>query len=1360
MLRLSHTSRPYRTSLVRRDDRPPRVVEWLEPRTLLAASLLDPTFGGGDGIASVDFRGSDDYAADVAVVVGNKILVAGTAGRRVGDNFTSDFGLTRFNADGTLDTSFGVGGKVTTDFHNLSDTAEAMAVLPDGKIVVVGSAERTAGVAGIERNFAVARYHPDGTLDRSFDGDGKAVLDVADTDSATSVAVLPDGDVVVAGSSYGPTGSDFVAVRYNPDGSRDSSFGRGGVVLTDFGNRAYDRANAVAAQSDGRFLMVGKSYERLAIARYNADGSLDKTFDGDGLRTDDYGDAEELHSVAILPEGDIVATGETYYYDYYDYYSSKRMVVARYNGDGSLDTTFGNNAFVVGPEATDSGQDVLVTEGGKILVADSWHGVARFNLNGTIDTTWDGDDGFFPIEGMSSGRAITLQGGRVVVAGESYSPTGATDFAVARLKSIEPSTDDPDDQVSEALAARLGAVQSGDIDKPTDVDLFKFVSSDDAWVSIDIDIPSGSRLDPLLRLFNAAGREIASSDDAPAPGELAETHESYLRVFLGAGTFFIGVSSSPNGGYDPVNGVPDFPGSTGRYSVTATATGVPADADDQISESGAIALGASKSGGITPDTDVDVLRFTATADQVIAFDVDLPTGPTGIDALLRFFRTDGSPIEPELVRDGAPGESADGREFYAEVRFAEAGTYCVGVSDSGNSAYAPVTGKGDRPAGTGDYTLTLSNVPADPDDQISESKRLTVDGAAATGRVASFGDVDMFSFTAAAGRPIAVDLDGSGVAWSSLLRLFDAAGQQVAGSFGATAPGERSSGDAYLEFIPLKAGTYYVGISSGSNGEYDARNGGSDNRDYGSKGSYSVAVTSLPTDPDDQLSEAPRIRVGTTTTASIDPGTDVDLYKIDVKAFQLLRFDIDRVSGSLDSYLRLMNADGDEYTASHDDNAPGEGTGATTDSYFQYFFTDPGTWYVGVSDQGNSGYDRHSGIYDQSGQTGKYKLTVTDVPPPADGDDQFDEARPLVPKTTVRAAISDRDVDVYTFNLPDGQQARLNVSTDMSLFLRAYSAAGDEINANYGELYIAGTAGTYYVAVSSEGNTGYNPRTGDGDVPAGEGKYELRLVLTTPPPPPPGPRDADDQLSEAPSTPFGTPNAGRIDPAGDVDLFKFEVVAGQEVLFRLEERSVDVYLRAFNSAGDGLFSSDGTSSWTFDNAGTYYVGVSAAENTSYDARTGLGDNSSSSRGEYTLTVQKVPADSDDQISEAVKIGVNSSRAGSLDDFDVDVYSFEVTAGQRVAFDIDLPASNTIGDTLLRLVAADGSSLSDNDDAHAPGEPESGESYLEYLFQTAGTYYIAVSGDANGYYDVNTGRGDRLASGGAYTLRVSSPPTAG
>jgi uncharacterized delta-60 repeat protein len=218
---------------------------------------LDPTFGSG-GTVLTSFGPPLSAAADVAVQPDGKIIAVGVAG--------SDFAVARYNADGTLDASFGVGGLVTTDFGG-SDQANGLALQPDGKIVVVGLLFGAVGVA---------RYNPDGSLDSTFGTGGKVVTDATPgPDPAFDVKVTSTGKIVVGGSTgFYPGGGDFLLLRYNADGSLDSSFGSGGIVTTDFGGA--DSAFSIGLSTDGKIVAAGVTNRSdpgdFAVARYNADG--------------------------------------------------------------------------------------------------------------------------------------------------------------------------------------------------------------------------------------------------------------------------------------------------------------------------------------------------------------------------------------------------------------------------------------------------------------------------------------------------------------------------------------------------------------------------------------------------------------------------------------------------------------------------------------------------------------------------------------------------------------------------------------------------------------------------------------------------------------------------------------------------------------------------------------------------------------------------------------------------------------------------------------------------------------------------------------------------------------------------------
>jgi uncharacterized delta-60 repeat protein len=239
-----------------------------------AAGDLDGIFGTG-GTVTTDFAGNGDEARAVALQPDGKIVAAGGAlGASV------DFALARYRPDGTLDTAFGTGGKVTTDFGS-GEQAYAVAVQPDGKIVAAGGA-----VTG----FELARYNADGSLDGTFGAGGKVTtrfgLGLPFT-RAHAIVLQPDGKIVVAGTATSATVGDFGLARYNPDGTLDASFGAGGKVTTDIrGTDSSDFAWAVTLQPDGKLVVAGSTAgptgDAFALARYTPSGNLDGTFGSGG----------------------------------------------------------------------------------------------------------------------------------------------------------------------------------------------------------------------------------------------------------------------------------------------------------------------------------------------------------------------------------------------------------------------------------------------------------------------------------------------------------------------------------------------------------------------------------------------------------------------------------------------------------------------------------------------------------------------------------------------------------------------------------------------------------------------------------------------------------------------------------------------------------------------------------------------------------------------------------------------------------------------------------------------------------------------------------------------------------------------
>jgi uncharacterized delta-60 repeat protein len=286
-----------------------------------------------------------------------------------------------------------------------------------------------------------------GVLDPSFDGDGILTTDFGIWDQAEDVALQPDGKVVAAGTSYSAEREYFALARYQPDGSLDETFGSGGKVITDFGVAAY--GFAVALQTDGKILVAGYIFdyrnpddpeEDIALTRYNPDGSLDTSFGVGGLVTTDfYGGFDEAYDLLLLPDGKIVAAGEveTWRYGQLDFHYA--FGVARYNPDGSPDSSFSGDGWTTTNfgHYYESGYAAVLQPDGKILVGgmaeilvgDSYEfafGVARYNLDGSLDGSF-GNEGKVVTDIASSESAyavLFMPDGRIVLAGRAVTGFG------------------------------------------------------------------------------------------------------------------------------------------------------------------------------------------------------------------------------------------------------------------------------------------------------------------------------------------------------------------------------------------------------------------------------------------------------------------------------------------------------------------------------------------------------------------------------------------------------------------------------------------------------------------------------------------------------------------------------------------------------------------------------------------------------------------------------------------------------------------------------------------------------------------------------------------------------------------------
>ncbi len=365
------------------------LLSWPLPRPAQAAAgELDANFNNG-GKVTTDLGDSGvDRVSAIAFQSDGKILAAGVANQ----NSDSAFALVRYNRNGSLDTSFGTNGIAKMSFRLTSCEARAMAIQQDGKIVLAGSAGTDLEHSN---DFALARFNADGSPDTSFGTNGKVITDFfTEHDNAFAVAIQRNGKIVVAGAAMGDA-IFFALARYNRDGSLDKSFGTDGKVTTDFQGRL-DQAliYALSIQNDGKIVAAGRADDtssNFGLARYNRDGSLDTTFGSGGKVTTDFdGLNDEGHALAIQTDGKLVVAGSA---DNANVFVDSQFALARYNADGSLDNSFGDggkvktsfDTFFTGANA------VAVQSDGRILVAGKaglGFGLARYRSDGSLDASF------------------------------------------------------------------------------------------------------------------------------------------------------------------------------------------------------------------------------------------------------------------------------------------------------------------------------------------------------------------------------------------------------------------------------------------------------------------------------------------------------------------------------------------------------------------------------------------------------------------------------------------------------------------------------------------------------------------------------------------------------------------------------------------------------------------------------------------------------------------------------------------------------------------------------------------------------------------------------------------------------------
>jgi uncharacterized delta-60 repeat protein/uncharacterized repeat protein (TIGR01451 family) len=452
----------------------------ISPVLLASSDGTDPTFDG-DGRAIVSFTFNNDTGRDVAIDSAGRIVVVGQV--TIANSY--DFGLARLNTDGSLDQAFGGGdGLVTTNIGNFinansAEEASAVAVDSQGRIVIGGWTDF------VGKKMALARYLADGTLDTSFGGDGFVVIRPDNPAPGADLIAYPyndseildlvigaDDSIVAVGktsTALSGTSEDLVIARFAASGELDTSFNGTGVVIRDVAT-GVDNANAVALDADGRVVVAGMSdvmpgtgnIFQMVVARLNTDGTFDTNFDVDGLLTLPFTTQSDAQAVVVQPDLKVVVGGATAIPQ--DQFNRASFALARFNYDGTLDSSFGNGGKVITDLYPGSrivglalGFDGTITAAGngalQFTTATNSFAVARYTADGVLDPSFGlggKASASFPGAGDGVMGGMALQADGKVVAAGWVAFGNVDDFAVMRFDNAPITLDQDGDGVPDA----------------------------------------------------------------------------------------------------------------------------------------------------------------------------------------------------------------------------------------------------------------------------------------------------------------------------------------------------------------------------------------------------------------------------------------------------------------------------------------------------------------------------------------------------------------------------------------------------------------------------------------------------------------------------------------------------------------------------------------------------------------------------------------------------------------------------------------------------------------------------------------------------------------------------------------------
>jgi uncharacterized delta-60 repeat protein len=396
-----------------------------------AVGAIDTSFGG-NGIVVVPIGTGDDSGWAVAMQSDGKIVVGGDTYMGPGD---FDHAVVRLTTTGSLDTSFNTTGIATANYGGGAAFGRGIAVQTDGKILLSGEYN------GGNFDVALSRFTTNGALDTSFNTTGRVTTPIGGShDYGESVVVQPDGKILVGGRIDNGA-SDFSVVRYTSAGALDTSFNGTGYVTSPIG-AGFDYGHSLALQPDGKVLLAGEvivgANWNCAVARYTAAGVLDTSFNGTGFVTTSVGASSAYcSSVALQPDGKIILGGAADNGANYDF------ALIRYTSSGALDTSFNGTGILMSPisAGTDYGYYLALQPDGKIILAGSANfgtnsfTVARYTSSGALDTSFN-TTGFIstPIGANDQPLGVVLQSdGKIVLAGRTHNGTNY-DIAIVRYR--------------------------------------------------------------------------------------------------------------------------------------------------------------------------------------------------------------------------------------------------------------------------------------------------------------------------------------------------------------------------------------------------------------------------------------------------------------------------------------------------------------------------------------------------------------------------------------------------------------------------------------------------------------------------------------------------------------------------------------------------------------------------------------------------------------------------------------------------------------------------------------------------------------------------------------------------------------